>query len=88
MWFFTLDVQTYDGNDRHAHRVSPALTQPSGHPIGVGGDDGAPNFVHLEVVSERLLDGPAAELGQHLVVGHARGVAGPEGLLQPVPQVG
>jgi len=44
--------------------------------------------VHLDVFGEGLVDGAITQLHQHLVVGDAGGVPGPEGLFKPRPQIG
>jgi hypothetical protein len=48
---------------------------------------GIPDLLGRYAVRERLLDGPAAERGEAVIFGHARGVRSPELPVKESPQI-
>src|SRR3954470_6234519 len=67
--------------------VTRRLSELRRNPFGVGRDDRPPHGDRRDTGGEGLLDRLPAESGKHLVVGDAPGVAGPEDLLEPRPEV-
>ena len=71
-------------NEATRQKASP---QPARNTLRVCRDHSAPHHGGILATCERFLDGPAAQLGQHLVVGDAPGVRHAEHLLQPLPEI-
>src|SRR5450432_4175211 len=49
--------------------------------------DSAPNFLHLDALGQRFLDRPATQFAEHEIVGERLGIARPEVLAHPEPEV-
>lgn len=61
--------------------------QASGHPIGVRGDNSAPDSARIHTLSDGFFDRSASERRESLIGGQAMRVCGAEGLLEAPPEV-
>ena len=61
--------------------------QASGHPIGVRGDNSAPDGSRIHTLSDGFFDCSASEGRKSLIGGEAMRIRGAEGLLEAPPEV-